>query len=101
MYMLHRWDTYRWQRLPDGFLQAGVGSLLRSIHQREPGSPVIAMGNQADRLVILPKHQQHNHLAIALGGAVVGARAISRIVAGFLQVKRAHDLQADPANLAD
>jgi hypothetical protein len=61
----------------------------------------MAVGNKADRLVIVSINQQYDHLAIALVGAVVRAGTIRRVMAGRLQVKRAHYLQAGTVDLLD
>jgi hypothetical protein len=101
IYLSHGWDTFHWQRLPDGSLQAGISALLWSIYQREPSPAFMAMGDQGDRLVIISINEQHHHLAIALVGAVVRAGTIRRVVAGCLQIKCAHYLQAGTTDLLD
>jgi hypothetical protein len=86
-------------KMPYYRFQAWVGTLLRGVHDREPGLPAISMRHEGDWLLTDLIYQQYHHLAVTLVSTVMRARAYYLNMAGNLQVKGAHHRQTCPTHL--
>jgi hypothetical protein len=76
--------------------------MLGRIHERKFYFLIASMQEQGSRTAVLPVHQKHHNLAIAIPGAVVRTIAfkVIRCDPRRLEIEGAHDLQARAAQTA-
>ncbi|HEU0291422.1 MAG TPA: hypothetical protein VFR47_01725 [Anaerolineales bacterium] len=68
-----------------------VGTLPRRIRQRQPGSVILSVNDQRNRLTLLLINKKDNHLTITVIRSVMWAGTVGMSQAGHMQVERLHD----------
>jgi hypothetical protein len=70
--------------------QMMVGVFPGRVCQGQPGSVILSVNDQCDRIILLLVNKQHNHLTIAALCSVMWARTIGMRPAGNVQIECLH-----------